>query len=74
MIAPSRQQIVGWWQTLADHQQRYGRCPRCGTRGRCWVRAGAMAELIAHDVYLLGPPVATPAEVSGGDPTDGLLS
>lgn len=56
MSEPGRQQIDGWWQILTDHQQRDGYCPRCRTRGRCWERATALAQLIAHDVYHLGPP------------------
>ncbi len=51
MTAPTAEQVAGWWQILDEHQQRYGRCPICGTRTRCWVRAGALADLIAHDVY-----------------------
>ncbi len=51
MSAPTPEQIAGWWQIMTDHEQRHGRCPICGTRTRCWVRAGAMAGLIAHDVY-----------------------
>ncbi len=59
MIAPTPQQVAGWWRILADHEQRYGRCPICGTRTRCWVRAGALADLIAHDVYYQPlPPLA----------------
>ncbi|WTO11656.1 hypothetical protein OG505_02450 [Micromonospora sp. NBC_00617] len=48
--------MAGWWRILAEHEQRYGRCPVCGTRARCWVRAGALSDLIAHDLYHLGPP------------------
>ncbi|MER7331715.1 MULTISPECIES: hypothetical protein [unclassified Micromonospora] len=70
MSAPTRAQVNDWWRILAEHQQRDGRCPRCGTRGRCWERAAALAELIAHDVYHLGPPL-TPATSTGGNPTAG---
>ncbi|MFD6565414.1 hypothetical protein [Micromonospora profundi] len=71
MIAPTPQQVAGWWRTLADHEQRYGRCPICDTRTRCWVRAGALADLIAHDVYYLGPVGVAVGESSGGNPTAG---
>ena len=40
------EQVQGWWQQLAEHEG-HGRC-------RTW--AEAFAELIAHDVYHLGPP------------------
>lgn len=73
MNAPTRQQVTGWWTILAEHQQRDGRCPLCGTRGRCWTRAGALAELIAHDVYHLGPLSSAPAQSSGGIPTAGSI-
>lgn len=56
MSAPTPAQVAGWWQILTDHEQRYGRCPICGTRTRCWVRAGALADLIAHDVYYTPVP------------------
>ncbi|MET8251722.1 hypothetical protein [Micromonospora sp. NPDC005197] len=52
--APSPEQLARWWRVLAEHEQRHGRCPICGTRARCWVWAGAFANLIAHDAYHLG--------------------
>ena len=39
-------QVQRWWRQLAEHEG-HGRC-------RAW--AEAFAELIAHDVYHLGPP------------------
>lgn len=59
MTTPTPEQVAGWWRILVEHEQRYGRCPICGTRSRCWVRAGALADLIAHDVYYTPvPPLA----------------
>lgn len=71
MNAPTPEQVAGWWRLLDEHQQRYGRCPICGTRSRCWVRAGALADLIAHDLYHLNGVLPTPVEASGGNPTAG---
>ncbi|MCX4468978.1 hypothetical protein OOK41_01390 [Micromonospora sp. NBC_01655] len=36
-----------WWQRdLELHRQRDGRCPRCGTRKRCWPWATANAARV----------------------------
>ncbi len=66
MSTPSTEQVAGWWRILDEHQQRYGRCPVCEKRSRCWVRAGAMADLIAHDLYHLGPLGPNAAHPAGG--------
>ncbi|MGC1212630.1 MAG: hypothetical protein WA890_15325 [Micromonospora sp.] len=42
------EQVRQWWRVMAEHAD-HGRC-------RPW--AEAFAELIAHDVYHLGPPHA----------------
>ncbi|MEV1013798.1 hypothetical protein AB0I89_23895 [Micromonospora sp. NPDC049801] len=70
MTAPTPEQVARWWRILDEHQPRYGRCPICGTR-RCWVRAGALADLIANDVYYLGAFNSTPVDTSGGNTTVG---
>lgn len=44
-----------WWRTMIAHRPVDGRCPICRVR-RCWPRAQAMADLIAADVWHLGPP------------------
>ena len=52
------EQVAGWWEQLALH----------GEHGRCRKWAEAFAELIAHDVYHLGPPPEDdrPQQATGG--------
>ncbi|MGC4771715.1 DUF397 domain-containing protein [Micromonospora sp. DT44] len=47
-----------WWRTIIAHRPVDGRCPHCRTRGRCWLWADAFGQLVAHDLWHLGPPLA----------------
>ncbi|MFG1883319.1 DUF397 domain-containing protein [Micromonospora sp. NPDC049102] len=58
-LSPSAASARRWWQTITTHQPLDGRCPRCGTRGRCWSWAQAFGQLVAHDLWHLGPPAPT---------------
>lgn len=46
MRAPTREQVDNWWRTLREHAGHH----------RCREWAAALAELIAADCYLQGPP------------------
>ncbi|MDM4718443.1 hypothetical protein QTQ03_20480 [Micromonospora sp. WMMA1363] len=54
---PRPETVARWRRTLAEHRQRDGRCPVCGTEKRCWPWADAFGELVAHDLLRLGPPL-----------------
>ncbi|MGC4769000.1 DUF397 domain-containing protein [Micromonospora sp. DT44] len=56
-LTPSAALAGHWWQTITTHQAVDGRCPRCDTRGRCWSWAYAFGQLVAHDLWHLGPPL-----------------
>ncbi|PZG18993.1 hypothetical protein C1I95_12515 [Micromonospora craterilacus] len=47
---------ASWWQTLAEHRPAGGWCPQCGKR-KCWPRAEAFGQLVAHDLWHLGPQI-----------------
>ncbi len=44
-VTPADATIRRWWRDLNDHRQIDGRCPVCGTRGRCRPRAEAYGDL-----------------------------
>ena len=47
---PTDEQVADWWRVMDEHRQRGGLCPICRTPRRCWERAAAFAELVAHDL------------------------
>ncbi|MEU4777447.1 hypothetical protein [Micromonospora sp. NPDC023633] len=50
MSAVAAQTVERWRRTLDEHRQVDGRCPRCGTRKRCWEWATAFSALLVDEM------------------------